>query len=77
VTLQLRGVSWGRVNYRWGECEKRGQDHLHVVWQKGGKLRRDCVEPSPCGEYKKRIERMGTLRDLSIIYLYLMGAGHQ
>jgi hypothetical protein len=46
-TLQLRGTPWGLVNYRWGECADRGQDHLHVVWQEGDFLRRDCLDSNP------------------------------
>ncbi len=43
ATGQLRGVPWGRVNYCPGGCADGGGDHLHVVWQKGGELRRACV----------------------------------
>jgi hypothetical protein len=37
---ELRGTPWGTVNYFPKPCEP---DHLHVVWQKGGELRRSCV----------------------------------
>src|SRR5262245_40431082 len=47
ATGQFKGVPWGRVNYRWGGCAGKGQDHLHVVWQKGDELRRACVERDP------------------------------
>jgi hypothetical protein len=50
-TMQLRGVPWGHVSYRWGDCQCRGQDHLHVVWQKGSELRRCCVERLPEPDY--------------------------
>lgn len=39
-TGELRGLPWGRVNYYRKPCEP---DHLHVVWQRGEDLRRDCV----------------------------------
>jgi len=41
ATGELRGVPWGTVNYFWGECSP---DHLHVVWQDGENLRRDCLK---------------------------------
>lgn len=40
LTVQLRGVPWGFVNYFWGPCSA---NHLHVIWQKGSELRRACV----------------------------------
>jgi hypothetical protein len=40
LTVQLRGVPWGFVNYFWGNCSN---NHLHVIWQKGQELRRACV----------------------------------
>src|SRR5262249_19566459 len=39
-TGTFNGLPWGTVNYFWGDCQP---DHLHVVWQKGSELRRDCV----------------------------------
>jgi len=39
-TGDLLGVPWGTVNYFWGDCSP---DHLHVVWQDGENLRRDCL----------------------------------
>ena len=36
-----RGILWGRVNYFWGDCKK---DHLHIVWQQGDKILRDCLK---------------------------------
>jgi len=43
-TAELRGVPWGWYNYYWGDCTN---DHLHLVWQKGDELQRDCVFPHP------------------------------
>jgi len=54
ATTTLRGVPWGTVNYFWKGCAVWDQDgdasrvgdndrHIHVVWQQGGELRRDCV----------------------------------
>jgi hypothetical protein len=42
-TGALNGQPWGKVNYFWGDCKP---NHLHVVWQKGDELRRDCVFPN-------------------------------
>src|SRR4051812_9584559 len=39
----LRGIPWGRVNYLWGDQEKR-KVAFHVVWQDGNKLKR-CEVP--------------------------------
>lgn len=39
-TFQENGVLWGWVNYFWGKCK---DDHIHVVWQGGGAIYRDCV----------------------------------
>ena len=55
-TGQLNGVPWGRVNYYWGRCEP---SHLHVVWQKGGELRRSCVFES----FRDR-QRVASLSDV-------------
>jgi len=38
---ELQGVPWGTVNYHPDKCD--AGDHLHVVWQKGDKLRRARV----------------------------------
>jgi hypothetical protein len=46
VEVQLRGVPWGLVNYFWGGC--REYSHLHVVWQDGDELRRDCINEAEC-----------------------------
>jgi hypothetical protein len=38
-TGKLKGSLWGRVNYTWA-----GHDNcVHVVWQYGDELRRDCL----------------------------------
>lgn len=57
----LLGVPWGRVNYRFGECSDFGQQHLHVVWQKGEELRRACVDPSPGRERSETWSRLSSL----------------
>src|SRR5262249_15538448 len=55
-TLELRGQPWGNVRYFWAPCpydfegtSGAGQgywdEHLHVVWQRDGLLRRACVGP--------------------------------
>lgn len=42
--LKLKGVPLGRVNYFPSPCnDKRSASHLHIVWQKGEELKRDCV----------------------------------
>lgn len=46
ATLNLRGIPWGKVNYRWGDCAQKGEEHLHIVWQEGLELRRSCIEPN-------------------------------
>lgn len=37
-------VIWGTVNYFFGDCKP---GHLHVVWQRGDELLRDCLWPYP------------------------------
>lgn len=44
ATASYNGLPWGRVNYFWGKCVS-DEEHLHIVWQKGNELRRDCVWP--------------------------------
>jgi hypothetical protein len=39
-TAELNGIPWGKVNYFWADDPAT---HLHIVWQKGEELRRDCV----------------------------------
>jgi hypothetical protein len=51
-TAELRGVAWGLVNYFPKPCKP---DHLHVVWQKGDELRRDCVRPMYRHQWQHRI----------------------
>lgn len=42
-TLELRGVPWGTVQYKPGDCDDDlYYDHPHVVWQRGEELRRCC-----------------------------------
>jgi hypothetical protein len=42
----LNGQPWGTVNYHPGKCG--GGEHLHVVWETGGELRRAAVyKPNP------------------------------
>lgn len=55
-TLQLCGIPWGRVNYH-PDCKEIEDAHLHVVWQKGGELRRSCVR-SRGWEYSERARRI-------------------
>lgn len=72
-TLQLRGVPWGRVNYRWGDCANKPQSHLHIVWQLGGELRRACVDQSirdqdeVCDIFDDLDGLLGDLRDLHVL----------
>jgi len=40
TTYQIQGTPWCTVNYFWGDCSP---DHLHVVWQQGDKVYRDCL----------------------------------
>jgi len=42
-TGKLNGNAWGFVNYFWNDCGGGSSKHLHVIWQKGNELRRDCV----------------------------------
>jgi hypothetical protein len=77
ATGQFRGVPWGKVNYRWGYCDQKGQDHLHVVWQKGDELRRACVDPhaeaaSEAASLLDSYRRLqGSARDLAVYTLGL------
>lgn len=41
ITGAEGGTLWGRVEYFWDECKK--SDHLHIVWQEGNSLFRDCL----------------------------------
>lgn len=51
--LTEKGQVWGRVNYRFGDCSAQGEEHLHIVWQSGDVLLRDCIDPSPSSRYQK------------------------
>lgn len=43
-TGNLCGVPWGLVNYNPGDCwMNRSWGHVHVIWQQGKALFRDCV----------------------------------
>jgi hypothetical protein len=62
-TVQLHGVPWGHVNYRWegdGRQDWRDDPYLHVVWQLGEALYRDVIYSSPnpdiLGEYQGAVE---------------------
>lgn len=39
-TGELKGIPWGRVNYH---VDCKGNDHTHLVWQKGNELRRAVI----------------------------------
>ena len=40
--LKLNGVVWGRVNYH-PDCDHTSAKHVHLIWQSGTELKRDCV----------------------------------
>jgi len=57
VSVELRGVPWGLVNYH-ADCvdrtyhedfDLRPYEHLHVVWQSGDELRQDVISGMPLG----------------------------
>jgi len=51
-TGTLNGAPWGFINYFWKNCGGPESEHLHVVWQKDGALRRDCLmDYDPCGPH--------------------------
>ena len=67
-SLQMNGPVWGRVNYHpTRSCIQNGE-HIHLVWQSGAELRRDCV-------YKATPEKMiGDYRDaINAASLALLG----
>lgn len=39
----MKGIPWGTVNYHPDKCAG-GEEHTHVLWQKGSELRRAAVE---------------------------------
>lgn len=43
MTGHIQGTPWGLVNYFWNDCAHSIGSHLHVVWQDGERLFRDCV----------------------------------
>jgi len=61
-TGALRGIPWGKVNYHVGcEIAGAGTSHIHIVWQKGGELRRCYVvhpQMSFTDEYLATLEGM-------------------
>jgi hypothetical protein len=75
-TGELLGEPWGLVNYFWAPCTNGDHavddllppaEHLHVVWQKGGLLRRACVWPRRRWERVAQDESRGVVRDRRII----------
>lgn len=45
---ELNGIPWGTVNYFWNGCGGEAEygvsgEHLHLVWQHGDQLLRDCI----------------------------------
>jgi hypothetical protein len=80
-TGELLGDPWGLVNYFWGPCTNGDHavddllppaDHLHVVWQKGGLLRRACVWPERRWERAAREESRGMRQDRGTIHELLL-----
>lgn len=77
-TGKFEGLPWGTVNYCPDEACKYLSSHLHVVWQKGGELRRATVaypgwkfpEPPSLGlsdaEYRRRRKREIALEDAGL-----------
>lgn len=41
ATGKLKGDVWGWVNMHVGECDEK-KNHLHVIWEREGQLRRAC-----------------------------------
>lgn len=61
--MLLKGTPWGFINYFWGDDkEKTPDNYMHLIWQKGGELRR-CVLRK---EYQTNSHRQD--------YRYLQGA---
>jgi hypothetical protein len=56
---ELRGDLWGLVNYFWKGCHgghREQLEHLHLVWQLGDELRRECIfSPRHCKEMEDEI----------------------
>ena len=73
--MALRGTIWGQVNYYWKDCHVNDygssrHDHVHIVWQLGGELRRAGVDkesgigPSRhTGSIKRAIGRYGAFEE--------------
>lgn len=68
LTAKPRGAIWGQVNYFWGGCE--GPQHLHLVWQKGTELRRDCFYPEPSRAFE--MDARDTARDAERAAVYAL-----
>ena len=75
TTGTLRGQPWGTVNYFWGDCAS-GSTHLHVVWQQGERLFRDCVydprEHVPAGVWESEQRIRGLEGDLQTGALFVL-----
>lgn len=68
---EFAGTPWGKVNYH-PECDKDDMElrHVHVIWQKGGELRRSTVLPYVRG-MRKWIDLNEAVRD-SFQYLAIV-----
>ncbi len=52
---KLLGTPWGYINYFWSEVkEKRKEDTIHLLWQKGNELRRCFIN----GNYKDKFSEV-------------------
>lgn len=64
----LKGTPWGWVNLHI-DCDEK-QNHLHVVWEDGGHLKRSCVYMSfRASPHYQRIRR--NMRTLTSVYAVL------
>jgi hypothetical protein len=62
-TAELHGPAWGTVNYHPSSWSCLAEDqHLHVVWQQGGELRRATV-PRDCPTDHKYAKEISDLAD--------------
>lgn len=60
TTGQQKGLPWGLINYFWPGCDQLhdgSERHLHVLWQDGMELYRDCVYPERKGVSTNLMER--------------------
>jgi len=60
--FSLNGTPWGRVNYFWDKCGYGRSEHIHIVWQLGNELRRDCID-------KYDLENVLELNDLPQLFI--------